>query len=69
MQNNFSSDLTATLATFAIGVAAQPAKSAPIELDASLLCKVGGGLAPRGTWLAEAPGGDAVVDAPRGTWL
>ena len=69
MQKNFSSDLNATLATFAAGVSSQPAKSAPIELDASLLRKVGGGLAPRGTWLAEAPVGEAVVEAPRGTWL
>ena len=66
MQKNFSTDL---FATHEARVAAQPAKSAPIELDASLLSKVGGGLAPRGTWLAEAPVGEGVVDAPRGTWL
>lgn len=66
MQKNFSTDLSAT---HEARVAAQPAKSAPIELDASLLTKVGGGLAPRGTWLAVAPVGDSVVDAPRGTWL
>lgn len=66
MQKNLSTDLSANLDTPA---AAQPAKSAPVELDASLLSKVGGGLAPRGTWLAEAPVGDGVVEAPRGTWL
>ena len=66
MQTNFFTDLSATLDT---RVAAKLAKSAPIELDLSLLSKVGGGLAPRGTWLAEAPAGQVVVDAPRGTWL
>ncbi|MBC7483268.1 MAG: hypothetical protein H7337_15550 [Rhizobacter sp.] len=66
MQTNFFTDLSATLDT---RVAAKLAKSAPIELDLSLLSKVGGGLAPRGTWLAEAPADQVVVDAPRGTWL
>ena len=64
MQTNLFANLSALRLTEA---AAMSLKSTPVELDASLLSKVGGGLAPRGTWLAETP--SAVVDAPRGTWL
>ena len=35
-------------------------RTAPVELDASLLELVSGG-SPRGTWMEEA-------DSPRGTW-
>ena len=66
MQKNLFADLSALRLTAA---AVMPLKSTPVELDASLLSKVGGGLAPRGTWLAETPTSSAVVDAPRGTWL
>lgn len=50
-------------------VDAEPNKSAPIELDMSVLKHVAGGLAPRGTWGSEAPADAATVEAPRGTWL
>ena len=66
MQKNVFADLFARRHSEAVAL---PLKSAPVELDASLLSKVGGGLAPRGTWLAEKPASCAVVDAPRGTWL
>ena len=66
MQKNLLADLFALRHSAG---AATPLKSAPVELDVSLLSKVGGGLAPRGTWLAETPASCAVVDAPRGTWL
>lgn len=69
MHKNFSTDLFATFNTPVAPKLGKPTKSAPIELDASLLSKVGGGFAPRGTWLAEAPAGEGVVEAPRGTWL
>lgn len=66
MQKNLFANLSVLRHTEAVVV---PLKSTPVELDASLLSKVGGGLAPRGTWLAAAPVSSAVVDAPRGTWL
>ena len=66
MQKNLFANLSVLRHTEAVVV---PLKSTPVELDASLLSKVGGGLAPRGTWLAETPASSSVVDAPRGTWL
>jgi hypothetical protein len=42
---------------------AQPNKSAPIELESSVLEHVSGG-APNGTWAAVA----ATTSAPNGTW-
>ncbi len=40
-------------------------KPALVELDASLLKHVGGGLGPNGTW---EPAAGAAVQGPNGTW-
>ncbi len=61
MQKALSSDLPTTVALES-KADAQPNKSAPIELESSVLEHVSGG-APNGTWAAVA-----TTSAPNGTW-
>jgi hypothetical protein len=62
MQTNLPSDLAAVRAT-EVQSNAKPIAPLPIELDATLLQAVAGGLSPNGTWAAAK-----TVDSPNGTW-
>jgi purine-nucleoside phosphorylase len=64
MQKNLSSDLVVTNAT-EITTEAKQLKSLPVELDASALLHVAGGL-PNGTWASTAS--TVVTSLPNGTW-
>jgi hypothetical protein len=62
MQQNFKS--TQPLDHLASNRSAvPPVRTAPVELDLSLLKHVAGG-SPKGTWAPM----DAVVQSPKGTW-
>ena len=65
MQNIIRPILSAVLRRHA-DVKPAAVKTQPVELAGVDLLRVGGGLAPRGTWAPEILG--SVVEAPRGTW-
>ena len=63
MQQNFKS--TQSLEYVASSrTTVPPVRTAPIELDMSLLKHVAGGVSPKGTWCST----DVVVESPKGTW-
>ena len=63
MQKTFSSSDLSTTRALEGQADTQPNKSAPIELESSVLEHVSGG-APNGTWAAVA----TTTSAPNGTW-
>ena len=62
MQTMFFSDVFA-LRTAAVQTNVPAPKSGPVELGASLLVRVAGGLGPNGTWAAQS-----TTLGPNGTW-
>lgn len=65
MQKNLSSDLSATRTT-EVRAEALPVRSAPFELDLSVLKHVGGG-GPNGNWAVATS--MASTDGPNGNWI
>jgi hypothetical protein len=63
MQQNFKS--TQSLENVASSrTTVPPVRTAPIELDMSLLRHVAGGVSPKGTWASAV----IAVQSPKGTW-
>ena len=64
MQKTLKIELSSTQAASVQSVAPN-IKRVLVELDASMLKHVGGGMGPNGTW---GPAGGAVVQGPNNSW-